>query len=112
MMGGTIRKVYDTGADSAQTVTLAPYPPCFMSTLCGDVLVPMDDYGHTYVRRQDTPDIYMPTGAVYVTRWRTLMDHGRVLGDDNRAVICGFEESVNIDTIWDFRLAEVIEAAR
>ena len=40
------------------------------------------------------------------------MDEGRVLGYDNRAVVCGFEESVNIDTIWDFRLAEVIEAAR
>ena len=113
MIDGTIRKVIDTGADSAQTVTEAPYSPFHMSTLRGDFVVPLLDHGHTfYGRRQDCPTAYMPNGAVYVTRWRTLMDEGRVLGDDNRAVVCGFEESVNIDTIWDYRLAEVIEAAR
>ena len=112
MIDGTIRKVNDTGADSAQTVTEAPYSPFYMSTLDGDRVTPLFPDGHRYVARQACPPVYMPTGAVYVTRWRTLMDRGRVLGDDNRAVVCGFEESVNIDTIWDFRLAEVIAEER
>jgi CMP-N-acetylneuraminic acid synthetase len=52
--------------------------------------------------------VYQPSGAVYVTRYRVLMEHGRVLGDDNRGIVMEFEASVNIDTEWDFLLAEVI----
>ena len=37
-----------------------------------------------------------------------LMEQGRVLGDDNRGIVIGFEASVNIDTEWDFLLAEVL----
>jgi hypothetical protein len=36
------------------------------------------------------------------------MTEGRVLGADNRAVIRDFEASVNIDTEWDFLLAELV----
>ena len=36
------------------------------------------------------------------------MEQGRVLGDDNRAVVMGYEASINIDTEWDFMLAEVV----
>ena len=103
----TIRKVIDTGADSAQTVRLVSYSPYFMSKLDGDRVIALNTV-HVFVRRQDAPPVYMPTGSVYVTRYRTLMDGHRVLGNDNRAVVCGFEESVNIDTIWDYRLAELI----
>lgn len=102
-----IRKVLDTGADSAQTVSAAPYHPYFMSTLDGDRIVPLFPHDHI-VRRQDAPPVYQPTGAVYVTRYDVLMRQGRVRGDDNRAVVCDFESSVNIDTIWDYRLAELI----
>jgi CMP-N,N'-diacetyllegionaminic acid synthase len=60
------------------------------------------------VRRQDAPAVYQPSGAVYVTRYDVLMAEGRVLGADNRAIVRGFEASVNIDTEWDFRLAELV----
>ncbi|MGH7356561.1 MAG: cytidylyltransferase domain-containing protein [Candidatus Rokuibacteriota bacterium] len=104
----TIAKVVETGADSAQTVTEAAYHPFFMKTLDGDRTVPLFDDGHKYVRRQDAPTVYQPSGAVYVTRYETLMTEGRVLGADNRAVVRGFEASVNIDTEWDFLLAELV----
>jgi N-acylneuraminate cytidylyltransferase/CMP-N,N'-diacetyllegionaminic acid synthase len=104
----TIDKVVSTGADSAQTVTEASYHPFFMKTLDGDRTVALFHEGHTYVRRQDAPAVYQPSGAVYVTRYATLMDKGRVLGDDNRAIVMGFEASANIDTEWDFMLAELI----
>jgi hypothetical protein len=38
------------------------------------------------------------------------MDQGRVLGADNRAVVVDFEAAVNIDTEWDFLLAELVLA--
>ena len=116
----TIRAVLDTGAGSAQTVTEAPYHPFFMSTLervsdgVGDTwprIRPLFPHDHI-VRRQDALPAYMPTGAVYVTRYDVLMRLGRIRADDNRAVPCEFEESVNIDTIWDYRLAEMIAKER
>jgi CMP-N,N'-diacetyllegionaminic acid synthase len=104
----TIAKIVETGADSAQTVTEASYHPFFMKTLDGDRTVALFHEGHKYVRRQDAPAVYQPSGAVYVTRYDVLMTEGRVLGDDNRAVVRGFEASVNIDTEWDFLLAELV----
>jgi CMP-N,N'-diacetyllegionaminic acid synthase len=104
----TVDKLLETMADSAQTVTEAAYHPFFMKTLEGDRTVPLFPEGHKYVRRQDAPTVYQPSGSVYATRYTVLMEQGRVLGDDNRAVVMGFEASVNIDTEWDFMLAEAI----
>ena len=106
----TIAKVVDTGADSAQTLVEASYHPFFMKTMDGDdrthAIFP-EGYSR-YVRRQDAPAVYQPSGAVYVTRYALLMEHGRVLGDDNRGLPMSFEASANIDTEWDFMLAELI----
>jgi CMP-N,N'-diacetyllegionaminic acid synthase len=104
----TVAQVIDTGSDSAQTVTEAGYHPFFMKTLDGDRTVALFADGHKYVRRQDAPTVYQPSGAVYVTRRDVLMTEGRVLGADNRAIVQGFETAVNIDTEWDFLLAELI----
>ena len=104
----TVTKVIDTGSDSAQTLSEASYHPYFMKTLDGDRTMALFPNGHKYVRRQDAPPVYQPSGAVYVTRYATLMEQGHILGDDNRGVIMGFEPSVNIDTEWDFLLAELL----
>jgi len=104
----TIAKVLETGADSAQTLSEASYHPFFMKTLDGDRTVALFPDGHKYVRRQDAPPVYQPSGSVYVTRYAVLMEQGHILGDDNRGVVQEFEASVNIDTEWDFMLAELI----
>jgi CMP-N-acetylneuraminic acid synthetase len=104
----TIRKVIEAGSDSAQTLSEASYHPYFMKTLDGDRTVALFPEGHRYVRRQDAPAVYQPSGAVYVTRYATLMERGHILGEDNRGVVQGFEASVNIDTEWDFLLAELL----
>jgi len=104
----TIRKVVESGSDSAQTLSEASYHPYFMKTLDGDRTVALFPEGHKYVRRQDAPPVYQPSGAVYVTRYATLMDQGQILGEDNRGVVMGFEASINIDTEWDFLLGELL----
>jgi CMP-N,N'-diacetyllegionaminic acid synthase len=106
----TIARVVDTGADSAQTLVEASYHPFFMKTLDGDRTVALFPDGKKYVRRQDAPAVYQPSGAVYVTRYHLLMDEGQVLGHDNRGLVMPFEASVNIDTEWDFLLAELLLA--
>jgi CMP-N-acetylneuraminic acid synthetase len=107
---GTIERVVETGADSAQTLCEASYHPFFMKTLEGDRTVALFADGKKYVRRQDAPAVYQPSGAVYVTRYVVLMDEGQVLGHDNRGLVMPFEASVNIDTEWDFLLAELLLA--
>src|SRR5207237_8438865 len=97
-------------ADPAQTLVAASYHPYFMKTLNGDRTTPLFPDGHRFVRRQDAPAVYQPSGAVYATRYAVLMDQDRVLGKDNRGVVMGFEASVNIDTEWDFLLAELLLA--
>jgi CMP-N,N'-diacetyllegionaminic acid synthase len=104
----TIAKVLDTGAESGQTLVEASYHPFFMKTLDGDRTVALFPDGHRYVRRQDAPPVYQPSGAVYVTRYDVLMHDGHVLGKDNRGIVMGFESSVNIDTEWDFLLADLM----
>ncbi|HEU4369324.1 MAG TPA: acylneuraminate cytidylyltransferase family protein [Methylomirabilota bacterium] len=104
----TIDKVIETGADSAQTLCEASYHPFFMKTLDGDRTVALFADGKKYVRRQDAPVVYQPSGSVYVTRYAVLMDEGQVLGHDNRGLVMPFEASVNIDTEWDFLLAELL----
>jgi CMP-N,N'-diacetyllegionaminic acid synthase len=104
----TIQKVMETGSDSAQTLCEASYHPFFMKTLEGDRTVALFPDGHKYVRRQDAPPVYQPSGAVYVTRYSTLMALDHILGEDNRGVVMDFEASVNIDTEWDFLLAELL----
>jgi CMP-N-acetylneuraminic acid synthetase len=104
----TVQKLIDTRVDSAQTLTEPVYHPYFMKTLNGDRTVPLFPDGHKYVRRQDAPVVYQPASSVYVTRYRVLMEEGKVLGTDNRGVVRGFEASVNIDTEWDFKMAELI----
>ena len=106
----TIAKVVETGADSAQTLSEASYHPYFMKTLAGDVTHALFEEGYRYVRRQDAPAVYQPSGAVYVTRYELLMGQGRVLGKDNRGIVMDFAASVNIDTEWDFLLAELVLA--
>jgi CMP-N-acetylneuraminic acid synthetase len=108
----TIEKVLESGADSAQTLVSASYHPFFMVRLDGDRTVPLfaDTQGR-YVRRQDPPPVYQPSGSVYVTRRRVLMDEGRIIGRDNRGLVMGWEASVKIDTEWEFRLAELVLAA-
>jgi len=106
----TIDRVIETGADSAQTLVEASYHPFFMKTLDGDRTIALFADGKKYVRRQDAPAVYQPSGAVYVTRYPVLMEEGLVLGHDNRGIVMSFEASVNIDTEWDFLLAELLLA--
>lgn len=103
-----VRKLLETDADSAQTVTEACYHPFFMTTLDGDRAIPLFPEGHKLPRRRDAPPAYQPSGSVYVTRHHVLMTQGRITGEDNRAIVMGFEASINVDTEWDFRLAELI----
>lgn len=62
-------------------------------------------------QRQDRPDVYGFTGAIYVRRAELLFDWDRsdfALGDDVRAVLQEEESSVEIDTPFQLRTARAL----
>ena len=61
-------------------------------------------------RRQDLrPFAYIRSGSIYCMRRDFLMQKGmRYGGDDSRPYILPDERAVNIDTPYDFMLAELI----
>ncbi|MDP3541415.1 MAG: acylneuraminate cytidylyltransferase family protein [Elusimicrobiota bacterium] len=95
----------EAGADSAQTVTLDEAHPHHKFRLREGRLIPVNpDAGG------DAEAVYRPNGGVYAVRADLLREKGLLRGADHRGVIMDFESSVDIDTLWDFRLAEAIIA--
>lgn len=106
-----IALVRDSGAESAQTLCEAAYRPWAMVQLSGDRCLPLyPALAGSDLRRQDPPGVYQPSGAVYVTRRHVLMEGGRIIGTDHRGVVMPWERSINVNTPWDFRIAEMIHA--
>ena len=105
----TVQAVID-GADSAQTVALDEHHPLHKFTLEGGRLKPMFPDDGKAANRQTAPKIYRPNGGVYTARRDLVMEKGLLRGDDHRGVVMDFESSVDIDTLWDFKLAEAIVA--
>jgi CMP-N,N'-diacetyllegionaminic acid synthase len=105
-----IGKFVETGADSVTTVCAVEDSPYWMQRLDGDRLRPLMPEGQRHGRRQDLPPVYRLTGAVYVTRRNVVMEQGRLLGEDTRAIVVGRRESVDVDDELDLRLAELIAA--
>lgn len=57
-------------------------------------------------RRQDRKPAYIETGNVYVTRYEYLKKHRLVLCDNPLPYEITFEESIDINDIIDFKIAE------
>lgn len=98
------------GADSAQTVALDEHHPLHKFTLEDGRLKPVFADDGKAANRQGAPKIYRPNGGVYAAKRALLMERNSFRGDDHRGIVMDFESSVDIDTIWDFKLAEAIAA--
>jgi CMP-N,N'-diacetyllegionaminic acid synthase len=64
--------------------------------------------GSTATRRQDLPDAFALNGALYFARRPWLTARRTLLADDTRAYPMPIERSLDIDTPWDWRLAEFL----
>ena len=104
-----VRAIVEEGADSSQTVALDEAHPLLKFWLKDGRLSSVFP-NETSSRRQDSPAVYRPNGGVYASRVGLVMDDGVLRGKDHRGVVMDFESSVDIDTLWDFRLAEAIVA--
>lgn len=100
-------------ADAVRSVCPAPKHPCKMwkftegrlepflpASICGP-----EAYN---LGRQQLPPAYIQNGSVDITRWRTVMEMNSMTGKRILGLLMAEHESVNIDTLLDFQLAETL----
>jgi len=61
-----------------------------------------------YLRRQVLPPVYTLNGAIYLNRSTSLLEEGTFLPKGTVAYVMPSERSLDINTAWDFRLANLI----
>ncbi|MEN6554391.1 MAG: acylneuraminate cytidylyltransferase family protein [Methanobacterium sp.] len=68
------------------------------------------NFGEEYfkMRRQDIPHLYMPNGSIYISSTNDLRKFKGFFGDKILPYEMPKERSVDIDTMIDFKLAELI----
>ena len=100
----------DPQADAAITVREAERSPYFN-------MVVLDGQGYSHLvipsgqrisRRQDAPVVYDITTVAYAARPRFVRAADQLMAGKVRSVVVPRERSLDIDTPWDFRLAEMI----
>lgn len=111
---GCIALCLSRGAPAAATLCEAGKSPFWMFHLSADqtvdLVIPRDAVGFL---RQALPPAYAPNGAVYVAHRDWLREHrtfwrpGTTLGH-----LMPAERSVDVDSLMDFRLAELLIAER
>lgn len=98
------------GAPSVVSVTEASPHPYLMKQIGEDgtlqtFVTPPKTDDH---RRQAFPAVYALNGAIYLSRCESVLKHETFLLPDTQAYIMPPERSIDIDTPWDFHLADLI----
>ena len=100
-----IEKLIETNADSVVTVhKVDSHSRRFR--LERDRLLPLQE--KYFQSHQEAPDLYALNGAIYIFRRDTLMKDNTFYGEDIRAIVMKEEKSIDIDTPFDFFIAEMI----
>lgn len=101
----------ESGADTCVSVTPSTKSPAWMYHLDPQgQMRPLLGEGPTASRRQDLPPVYVLNGAIYVARPSWLLAHDGFIAPNGVATVMPAERSVDIDTLLDFRLAELLLA--
>jgi len=83
--------------------------PFRMKRLIGNQLINYIDQGFWDMRpRQELPPVYIRNGSIYLIDRDVLVDKGQLIGENCLGMIMKDEESVNIDSRLDLKLAELL----
>lgn len=112
-----IKKILETNCDSVSSVCKnEEFHPFRAIKVEGDKILPLTEYTTRYEKlkfanRQNRPAAYGYNGSFYIYRRDVILNwNGEdfAYGKDRRAVVMDRINSVNIDSILDFKLAELI----
>lgn len=105
----SIEKIVETGADSVMGMKkLIDFSFAKLKVLDGDKIMPfVESEGKESAARSELKDLYKRNCAIYLTKTELILQ-GDLFGNDSRAYVMPEERSVDINTPFDFELAEFI----
>lgn len=110
---GAINLMKSRKADSVVTVCEVDHPPFWMNTLEDDCSMKTffkEEYRHK--NRQELPTYYRINGAIYLAMTETLIRDRDWYSSEVYAYKMPRERSVDIDSVLDFKIAEMIIAEK
>lgn len=105
-----ITKLNECDADICISVTPANRSPYFnmVKTTIDGFVVLVNKSETEVARRQDAPQVFDITTVVYATTPKFVLEHYGIFAGKVTSVVVPKERAVDIDDIYDFKLAEAI----
>lgn len=103
-----IKLFLESECDSVVSVCEFGHSPYWSLRIDEGYLVPNFGYEYFMRRRQDMPLLYVPNGAIFISRPQNLKNSKSFFQGKVLPYIMPAERSIDIDNILDFKLAEVI----
>lgn len=103
-----LEKLIEEKADSIIGVCQSEISPYWMKNIENGKLIDFIKDSHKYSRRQDLPIVYRLNGALYIGKTDVLLKNRNWYTDNTLPYVMSQEDSIDIDTVLDFKLAEVI----
>lgn len=100
----TLKKSKATSVTTVSKITKHPYASFWLKN---DFLKPFKENSTKYSRRQDFPDLFFPTGAVYSFWYDTLKKFNSIYGPKIKPIIVD-DDNIDIDTLQDLFFTEMI----
>jgi len=109
----TLELLESSGAQSAVTVMKLDHAihPIKLKTLEADRLLPYFEDEKGRMAAHELPELYVRNCSVYAAR-RDLIDEGKIIAEDCRAVVMPQERSIDINSELDFEFAEFMHSKR
>ncbi|PRR82846.1 cytidylyltransferase domain-containing protein [Clostridium vincentii] len=104
----TIERVIETDSDSIISVCESQDNPYWTTVIEQEKLKFLLINGEKIKRRQELPTTYKVNGSIYLMKTHILMSEKKLFTDNTVAYIMSQEHSVDIDTLLDFKFAEVL----
>ncbi|TFE29043.1 cytidylyltransferase domain-containing protein [Cohnella luojiensis] len=105
---GCLERMVDSSASSCVSVTTVDKSPFWMYHVNElGTMRPLLDIEDRNVSRQKLPPIYVLNGAIYVATREHLEEHRGFLQPETKAYMMPRERSLDIDTLFDFAMAEM-----
>lgn len=103
-----IEKVIDSQFDGIISVCEVEENPYWTNVFRDEKLTYFLEEGRNITRRQDLPQIYTYNGAIYIIRTNVFINKGAFETDNITGYIMPKERSLDVDTMTDFKIAEIL----
>lgn len=111
-MDGAIEKLLTSEFDGIISVCEAEANPYWTNVFEKDKLKYFIEEGKNITRRQDLPEIYRYNGAIYMIKTDVFIKEKAFETDNITGYVMSNDNSVDIDTLTDFKIAEILMKER